>query len=346
MKIPKITRLPSGSYNCRLRLGGKSYSITAETRQDVKLQAEHLKAVHQLRGPKIRKEMTLREAIDRYIERRPDLSPASVAGYRSVQRTRFQDQMDRSVFEEVDWQQLINEESLKISPKSLANAWGLVSSAILEAGGSLPKVRLPAKKQKDMAFLTAEQLPAFLAAIKGERIEMACLLALHSLRRSELAALRVEDIRGGFIYVERSAVHDEHSRLIYQDRTKTPKSRRKIQIVIPRLATLVKQLPKDGRVVSYSINNITRRLGEICERSGLPKVGLHDLRRTYASLGYHLGLGDMEIMLTGGWSNIQTVRKIYTRLSELDLLESQSQMAAFYQDIANKSTTKTRKGAL
>ena len=31
MKIPKIERLPSGNYFCRLRLGGESIPITAES---------------------------------------------------------------------------------------------------------------------------------------------------------------------------------------------------------------------------------------------------------------------------------------------------------------------------
>ena len=250
--------------------------------------------------------------------------------------------MQKTLAEKIDWQGAINQEASNFSPKTVYNAWGLLSS-VLKENGILPgNVRLPAKKQKDLNYLTAEQLPVFLEAIKGEAVEGAALLALHSLRRSELLALDVSDVRDGFIYVHRAAVEDASGKLVVKETTKTEKSTRRIRIFIPRLLEV---LPKEGRAVTVSIYYSTQRIHELCKKAGLPEVGLHDLRRTYASLAYHLGIGDMEIMLTGGWSNLQTVRKIYTKVSEEDLLRSTSKMESFYHKIANENANDSHESA-
>ena len=72
MKIPKIERLPSGNYFCRLRLGGESIPITAESETECERLA-YLKKSEWLAG-KTRiqhtpKETTLQMAMDAYIRK-------------------------------------------------------------------------------------------------------------------------------------------------------------------------------------------------------------------------------------------------------------------------------------
>ena len=98
MKIPKIERLPSGNYFCRLRLGGESIPITAESETECERLA-YLKKSEWLAG-KARiqhtpKETTLQMAMDAYIRKNKNtLSPATVRSYQSYAKNRFKDYRD------------------------------------------------------------------------------------------------------------------------------------------------------------------------------------------------------------------------------------------------------------
>ena len=65
-------------------------------------------------------------------------------------------------------------------------------------------------------------------------------------------------------------------------------------------------------------------------------MGVHGLRHSFASLAFHLGLTEQETMELGGWSDYNTMRKIYTHLAAADRLKSQNKMAAFFKANANK----------
>ena len=85
MKIPKITKLPSGSYFCRLRLNGESIPITEDSYD--KCQAKALAIKQGLIQGHTSPSVTLRKAIDLWISERYNvLSPATIRGYRTIQR--------------------------------------------------------------------------------------------------------------------------------------------------------------------------------------------------------------------------------------------------------------------
>ena len=58
--------------------------------------------------------------------------------------------------------------------------------------------------------------------------------------------------------------------------------------------------------------------------------GVHGLRRSFASLAYHLRWSELETMRVGGWSDFQTMRKIYTKLAAQDESEAARKMERFY----------------
>ena len=70
---------------------------------------------------------------------------------------------------------------------------------------------------------------------------------------------------------------------------------------------------------------------KICKTLGVPNVGAHGLRHSFASLAYHLRFSEMETMEIGGWSDHNTMRKIYTHLARMDRLKAQDSMAQFYR---------------
>ena len=72
-------------------------------------------------------------------------------------------------------------------------------------------------------------------------------------------------------------------------------------------------------------------------RAGLPEVGVHGLRRSFASLAYHLKWDMMTTMRIGGWDDDKVVREIYTKLSAKDIDKDVKKMRRFYQNSERNS---------
>ena len=65
-------------------------------------------------------------------------------------------------------------------------------------------------------------------------------------------------------------------------------------------------------------------------------MGVHGLRRSFASLCYHLGISEAVTMISGGWSDFRTMRKIYTKISESDIANQAKLYTEFFEN-ANES---------
>ena len=79
-------------------------------------------------------------------------------------------------------------------------------------------------------------------------------------------------------------------------------------------------------------NTPTSQINSICEKNDLPKVGLHGLRRSFASLAHHLGWDVRTTMRYGGWSDYKTMNDFYIKLDETDLLKDAEKMRDFYRE--------------
>lgn len=261
--------------------------------------------------------------------------------YEFIQRLRFQSAMPRCVEDitQEQWQRLVNLEARKCSAKTLKNAWGFISSVILDATGRKIVVRLPQVVPNDLPYLTAEQIPDFLDAIRGDFCEIAILLGLSSLRRSEIMAVRWEDIDldAGCIYVHGSAVIDENGTLIYRGENKNTSSRRTVPFLIPQLREAVLATDKrTANAVTCNPNTIYNSTNRACRKAGLPEMGVHGLRRSFASLAYHLNLPEEVTMKAGGWSDIYTMRKIYTKISEKDINDQGQVYENFFANLDSR----------
>lgn len=77
--------------------------------------------------------LTLNDAIlDCEAMRENVLSPATIIGYEIVRRNRFQDIMNRDIFKltKRDIQKAVDAEAALVSPKTVANAYGLICSVL------------------------------------------------------------------------------------------------------------------------------------------------------------------------------------------------------------------------
>jgi len=71
----------------------------------------------------------------------------------------------------------------------------------------------------------------------------------------------------------------------------------------------------DGYLVQLTQAQLYKDINSLCRENGLPEIGIHGLRHTFATIGWENGIPQKTIMALGGWSNPQTVNEIYTHLS-------------------------------
>ena len=339
MKVPEPRKLSSGNWFIQLRLGGVSYPVTASTAKECKRQAALIKAEHGA-GKRIKPQhidnMTLRQAIDHYIARRSNvLSPSTIDGYRRIQKNRFQSVMDKKVKDISDWQKICNAESRLCAPKTLKNAYGLVTSVLNENGIATQKVKLPQTITNARDWLEPDQIITLVNHVRGKNEELSVLFALHGLRRSEIGGLTWENInlKNNLITIRGAVVANEKHQFVYKETSKNETSNRTVPIMIPELADALKNVKnKSGAVMTCNPNTICSRINKACKEADLPEVGTHGLRHSFASLAYHLKLSAMETKELGGWADNQTMEKIYTHLAKKDRLKAKNKMTNFFNN--------------
>lgn len=346
MKVPEPRKLKSGSWFIQLRLGGESIPITALSKMDCKHQAEKIKAAYRAgesakRAPETA--LALHEVIKRYIDAKSNvLSPSTIRGYNTILNYRFVQYAGQKAAK-IDYQAMINAEVPLCASKTLVNAWNLIASSLRYSKIQVPEVTLPQVVSKEREWLTPEQIKIFVAAVKGRPCEIPALLALSSLRRSEIAGLTWNDIdtKAGTVTVNGATVYNKDNKLEHKDTNKNISSRRVVPIMMPELKAALKAAKKSGaQIAPPSPNTMREQINKACADCGLPLVGVHGLRHSFASLAYHIGMSELETMAIGGWSDYKTMRKIYTHLSDTDKQKAQNKMSKFYAN-ANKTLTAT-----
>jgi len=267
-----------------------------------------------------------------------------VKGYHEIRDERFQSVIDRPL-KSIKWQETLNKETC--SPKTLKNAWRLVSSAMRYVDFPVPVVTLAQVPKTERAYLEPDQIPDFIKAVHGTECEIPALLALSSLRRSEILALTWEDIdlAKKRIHVSGAMVCNDDGKLIDKPQNKNASSCRYVPLMISELEAALKEAPKavedkTDKVVTVYPNTPSRRINKICAANGFPLVGVHGLRHSFASLAYHLHIPEKIAMQIGGWASLETMTKIYTHLSAKDIGLCENELTAFFKN-ANENANGT-----
>lgn len=337
IKVPTPRKLPSGNWFIQLSVNGQRISVTEPTEKACIARAMAIK--QDLLEPVDRsKKPTLSVAIDRYIEARANvLSPSTIHGYRIIQKNRFKSAMSRPVnaYDENGWQRIVNQEAKIVSAKTLQNAWRFIASVIYEETGERYSVRLPQVMSDARPFLEPEQIHIFVEAVHATKYEIPALLALCSLRRSEILALTWDkiDLDAGTILVQGAVVPDENGKYIHKQENKNRSSRRTVPIMIPQLKEALAAAPRTSEYVStLHPSAILNGINRVCRNASLPEVGIHGLRHSFASLAYHLNMPEKIAMQIGGWENDATMKRIYTHVAKSDVSKYQSIMQMYYQN--------------
>ena len=333
MKVPTPEKMSSGNWYIRLRLGGESVSVIEPTKAACVQRAQLIKAEYKAGKRQPVNTLKLGEVIDRYIKAREGvLSPSTIRGYAIIRRTRFLSVMEKPV-DKIRWQETISQEAGLCAAKTLTNAWRFVVSCLRFSGVDVPEVQLPQIPSRERPYLEPDQILVFLDAIRDKPGEMGALLALHSLRRSEIHAVRRADVDldNMLICVHGSVVQSQDKTFVEKETNKNKSSTRFVPITITRLVELIENAEEGLLVQSYP-GTLAKQINRVCASVGLPEVGVHGLRHSFASLAHHLRMTELQTMRLGGWSDDATMRRVYTHLARKDVQRAGEMMTEFYKN--------------
>lgn len=332
-KVPPPKRNSKAYYN-QITVDGERVYVSAETEEEYYAKARAAKA-KLIEIKKAAPKLPLGTAIDNFLkDNSMVLSPSTLNAYQSYRKTRFKNYMVMDV-SDIPYQAMINEECKNVKPKTVINAWRLVTPSLRYAGVNVPEVNLPTAAKSERPWLDYEQILTLLNAVREKPYETGVLLALHGLRRSELLHLNAEDISGGIIHVKGASVIGSGNKLVDKPTNKNRTSTRDVHVVISRLTDLIEG--KTGRIITTNPTTLYGSINTVCRNAGLPEVGVHGLRHSYVSLCFHLGWDVQTVMREGGYSNIQTVNNIYRHLAAKDANKDISQMIEFYTPKVQKT---------
>ena len=334
LKTPQPQKTAAG-WRIQLRLGGQSVIVKAEDRRACIRKAEQIKANWNIdRKLQTVSRDRVGEIMDGYIDaKEPTLSPLTVRGYKTISKNRWQSIAMRRISDisPQEWQRIVSREPC--GPKTLKNAWGFLRSAARFYGHEIPDVTLPMLENNQRDYLTPEQIPIFVQAVTPTRFAVPLLLALSSLRISEIDALRWEDIPENpeIINTTGAVVLDKNNKYIRKKTGKNPTSSRMVPVMIPQLReALERDRRPSGGLIPCSQNTLRINCKKICEKAGLPPVTVHGLRHSFASLCYHLRVPERVVMEIGGWANERTVHDIYTHIAQSDLDHYGAELRNFF----------------
>ena len=338
MYIPEPKETPSG-WRIQLRINGQSIPVLADTPKECKRQAALIKAQAQAAGKPVKKcDLTLSQAIDAYIaERSNTLSPSTVRGYRIIQRTRFQSTMPRvlSRISPSEWRGIVNDELGIVSRKTVKNAWAFIKSVLSAQGidvDNAVKVSQPRKK-RDANWLEPDEIKKFVAAAADDPLCVPMLLALMSMRISEIDALRWENIdpHADFIHTTGARIRNENNEYVLKAEQKNVESDRNVPLLIPELrAAILRDWKPEGKVLSVCQTTLRCAVERTCARAGVKRVTVHQLRHSFASLSAHLRIPAEISMEIGGWNNDKIMKEIYTHIARSDIERYKNEMWNFY----------------
>lgn len=336
MKVPEPQKTKYG-WRIQLRINGQSIPVTSPDRKTCIKQAARIKAELQAgaRMPDI-VGVSVEEAISKYIASKENvLSPSTVRAYHIIRKNRWKSIAYRKLkdIKPEEWQSIVSCEAKTCSPKTLRNAWGLLKSAAKAVHIILPEIRLPAKEKTAQKYLRPAQIPVFVEAVKETSFAVPLLLALSSLRISEISALRWEDmsVNARMIHVNGAVVLGADNKYHRKKTNKNLTSTRSFPIFIRELQEAINRDRKpSGPVMTCSQNTIRRNLKRICAEHDLPELTVHGLRHSFASLAYHLQIPEKICMEIGGWADNHTMHTIYTHIAQEDVEHYGSALQQFF----------------
>lgn len=314
----RAKKLPSGNWRVRVSIkkdDGKysTKSFTAPTRKEAEYLATSFLAGT---GSSNDENILIGDAMKSYIDsHRSVASPSTVREWLKMERLYYDDvkKMRVSDFATADAQAFINRLSARLSPKSVRNIYGFLSTVIRYSDDEkVLRPQLPKKEKPQFHTPTDEEVKALIDSADPELKIAICLASVGTLRRGEICGLSYSDIKENFIHVHRVKVQDENKEWVIKEIPKTEDSDRWVELPVEIIDLLGSG---EGYIMSINPDRITNRFCKLRDRLEI-RTRFHDLRHYSASIMHALGVPDQYIMERGGWRSDTILKQVYRNVLE------------------------------
>lgn len=319
----KIEKLPSGSYRFRKMIKGKTIQFVFDhkpTEREITLRlAERI----QDEGGK---SDTLRHCITEYINNRESiLSPSSIRTYKNFKSVISDALLDKDIYNitQSDIQKEINSYSKDHAPKSVRSLHGFISSVLAQYRPQFVlRTTLPRNDIKPRFRPNSDHIQAILKATEGTPLHVCVQLGILSLRRGEICALSLDDLKGNELHISKTMVYNK--KWIVKETPKTEESNR--TILIPD--SLADEIREQGFIFNLSPQKLNDHLHKVTDELGIPHFRFHDLRSYFASYASTLNIPEADIMKMGGWKSDFVFKRIYRESVEESYIESAKRISS------------------
>lgn len=184
------------------------------------------------------------------------------------------------------------------------------------------RIKNPSKRKEERIPLTDEQINDVIAHIsmlkQGRDRRYVALLSYTCMRREEILGLQWDDC----IHIRR-AVTFSKNRAVIGD-TKNEMSMRTIPMPDALRQWLTKEDENQLFVIQDHVSqSFVKRMWErIQKRINVYGATPYCFRHTFTTRMYRAGINEKTMQKIGGWSDVSTMRNIYTHVQEQDLLKA------------------------
>ena len=183
-------------------------------------------------------------------------------------------------------------------------------------------IQRPQPGPSSAAHWDAEQVKLFLGAVQRSPLASLFITTVSTgLRSCEVRALREEDYDPPVLHIRqkvRRAPGRPHGRWVFEENLKTRYSRRTLTLPTFAQAAVAMRITGKGGLLWHdetgrplSHHACQRELDRVTKEIGIPRLTLHGLRHTQATVLAHLGVAPQIIQRRLGHSKIGTTMDIY-----------------------------------
>ncbi len=218
---------------------------------------------------------------------------------------------------------------------------GAVEDGLLARNPAKSKrLRNPSVKKNERQALTEAQVGAIISNIptlpQARDRRYLALLIYTGMRREEVLGLRWTDIdtENRILHVQRAITFKGNRPVLGE--TKTKNGRR----IIPIHPDLLQWLTRDGTNEEYVLadditqTTVKRMWQRIAREIDVFGATPHCFRHTFTTVCRRSGMDEKTMQVIGGWSDIATMRNVYTHVQQEDIRRAGEIIGGMYQAVS------------